>query len=250
VSAADEKVRAVSFGTDAEAYERARPGYPDEIADDLAVGAVDVVDVGCGTGKLGRLLVERGCNVLGVEPDERMAAVARRFGLDVEVAPFETWDAAGRRFDLVAAAQAWHWVDPQVGAERAADLLRLGGRLAVVWNLTRHQPQVKVLLDEAYQRIAPELLKSVAIGVELGEEPLAGVDETGAFGPQARQVVAWQRRYTTAEWLDQLPTHSDHRALEPERRAALLAAVRDAVDAVGGSLTVSYTTLCITATRR
>jgi hypothetical protein len=44
--------------------------------------------------------------VLGVDPDERMAGFARRRGLEVEVATFEDWDAAGRVFDTVIAAQA------------------------------------------------------------------------------------------------------------------------------------------------
>jgi hypothetical protein len=58
--------------------------------------------------------------VLGVEPDARMAAFARGSGVEVEVATFEAWDAAGRAFDAVVAGTAWHWVDPVAGAAKAA----------------------------------------------------------------------------------------------------------------------------------
>jgi SAM-dependent methyltransferase len=243
--------RARSFGQDPVAYDRARPGYPDELVDALlADGAVDVLDVGCGTGKLGRLLRARGSCVLGVEPDPRMAAVAVEHGLDVEVAEFETWDDRGRRFDLVVAAQAWHWIDPEIGARRAAQALRLGGRLAVVWNLTRHEPDVKAALDAVYARVAPELVASVVLGPELAEEPLPAVDETNGFGFQDRRVYPWAQTYSTAEWLEQLGTHSDHVALAPDRRAALLTAVGEALDGLGGGLTVRYHTLLITAVRR
>jgi SAM-dependent methyltransferase len=242
--------RAASFGEDPEAYDRSRPGYPPALVEFLAGDGADVVDVGCGTGKLGCLLAARGCRVVGVEHDERMAAVARRNGLEVEVAPFERWDDRGRRFDVVASAQAWHWIDQRAGARKAAEVLRPGGRLAVVWNLMAHEPSVRAALDEVYERDVPDLTTSVVLGVESADEGLAGVEETGMFGPQSIRKDVWQQAYTKAEWLEQLPTHSDHRLLPADRLAALVGAVGEVIDGVGGAITVTYTTLCITAERR
>jgi trans-aconitate methyltransferase len=62
--------------------------------------------------------------VRGVDPDARMAALARSMGVDVEVAKFEEWDAGDRTFDAIIAAQAWHWVNPVAGAAKAAAVLR------------------------------------------------------------------------------------------------------------------------------
>ncbi len=107
-----ERNRAESFGSVAEQYERFRPSYPSALIDLAALEPLDVLDVGCGTGKAGRLLAERGLHVLGVEIDEEMANVARRHELAVEVAPFERWDAGSRRFDLIVCGQTWHWVNP------------------------------------------------------------------------------------------------------------------------------------------
>ena len=59
-----------------------------------------------------------GCRMLGVEPDERMAELGRQSGLEVEAATFENWDPAGRAFDMVIAAEAWHWVDPVTAAAK------------------------------------------------------------------------------------------------------------------------------------
>jgi 2-polyprenyl-3-methyl-5-hydroxy-6-metoxy-1,4-benzoquinol methylase len=67
----------------------------------------DVLDVGCGTGVAARQFQAAGCRVLGVDPDARMAELARRGGVEAEVAAFEAGDSAGREFDAVVAGQAW-----------------------------------------------------------------------------------------------------------------------------------------------
>ena len=89
---------AESFGSDAERYDRARPSYPGALVERIVAASPgpDVLDVGCGTGIAARLFQATGCGVLGVEPDARMADLARQSGVDVEVAKFEDWDPAGR----------------------------------------------------------------------------------------------------------------------------------------------------------
>jgi ubiquinone/menaquinone biosynthesis C-methylase UbiE len=90
-AAARQRRVAESFGTDAERYDRARPSYPAAMADRILAGIPgrDVVDAGCGTGISARLFQAAGCRVLGVDPDPRMADLARQSGLDAEVAKFE-----------------------------------------------------------------------------------------------------------------------------------------------------------------
>ncbi|HMH92212.1 MAG TPA: class I SAM-dependent methyltransferase, partial [Streptosporangiaceae bacterium] len=115
---------AESFGSDAERYDRARPRYPDAMVAAIVAASPgpSVLDVGCGTGIAARQFQAAGCRVLGVEPDARMAGLARRFGVEAEVAKFEAWDSGGRAFDVVIAGQAWHWVDPVAGAAQAAQV--------------------------------------------------------------------------------------------------------------------------------
>jgi len=253
-----DRARAEGFGSDAERYDRARPTYPDALVDDLlgTTGQADgrrVLDVGCGTGKAGRLFAARGCEVLGLEPDERMATVARRHGLPVEITTIEAWEPQPGAFDLVVSGQAWHWVDPAVGPARAAVALRPGGRLAVFWNGSRHQPATAEALDRVYERLAPELrIESVVLGTMRRpfQEDIAAIDATGRFEPAETRQYPWEQVVPSDAWVDQLRTHSDHASLPPERLEPLLAAVAAEIDALGGAITVLYRTSMITAVRQ
>jgi len=250
----DDRCRAESFGEDAERYDRSRPSYPDALVDLIAAGGGrDLVDVGCGTGIAARLFAALGWRVLGVEPDGRMAGVARRHGLTVEVARFEDWDRAGRRFDVVTAGQSWHWVDPERGTRRAAEALRAGGRIALFWNTGRFPDALRARLDTVYEGLEPELdwatpPAATAAG-ELDTHVVAPLTASGAFGPPVVHELEWRSSFTTAAWLDQLATHSDHRVLPAGRREALLAAVGAALDDAGGSFEMAYTTSLVLAVR-
>jgi SAM-dependent methyltransferase len=248
---------AEAFGADAERYDRTRPRYPDAMVKRIvsAMPGRDVLDVGCGTGIAGRQFSAAGCRVLGVDVDERMADVARRHGIAVEVATFESWDAAGRSFDGVVSGQTWHWVDPDVGAAAAARVLRPGGLLALFWNVFRPPSEIGADFSAVYQRIVPDLpsnpwAKPALDGyLTLVAAAADGMDRTGAFGEPERWQVDWEHRYSRDEWLDQVPTHGGHNRLPPDTLAALLSAIGAAIDAAGGGFTMHYTTVAVTAPR-
>jgi SAM-dependent methyltransferase len=245
--------RAFLFGGEAERYERARPTYPAALVDRLLAEAPRrVLDIGCGTGKAGRLFAERGCSVLGVESDERMATVARRQGLDVERAPFEEWDARGRVFDLAICGQAWHWLDPERRIEQLAVALASGGRFAAFWNFPRFEQGLGDEIDDLYGRIAPDL-RGGRFGVGVHEADRSG--DLAQLTADTRFVAAeeWsfqhEQRYSREEWLDLLQTYSDHIALPAEQRERLLDAIGAAIDAYGGTRTIDYRTVVVTAVR-
>src|SRR5262249_19498440 len=154
---------AESFGSDADRYDRARPRYPDALVDRIVAGAPQsgrnpgILPVGGGTGIVARQFQAAGCRVLGVDPDARMADLARRRGLEVEVSTFEAWHSAGRAFDAVVSGQAWHWVDPVAGAAAAVRALRPGGRLAGVWNAFQPPSDLAEAFAAVYRRVMPDL---------------------------------------------------------------------------------------------
>jgi SAM-dependent methyltransferase len=249
---------AESFGEDAERYDRTRPPYPAALVERIVAASPgpDVLDVGCGTGIAARQFQAAGCRVLGVEPDARMAAFARRSGTEAEVATFEAWEPAGRHFDAVIAGTAWHWVEPAAGAAKAARVLRPGGLLAPFHHVFQYPPEILDALAAAYRQAAPgspvdfQSLRHALDGYQALFAKIAdGIRQASGFREPEQWQFGWERTYTRDEWLDQLPTHGHLTLLPPDKLATVLDSVGAAIDAAGGSLTMSYTTVAVTAVR-
>lgn len=137
----DARERSLSFGAQAAAYERGRPSYPPEAIDWLLSGqpgwaARDVLDLGAGTGKLTTRLVERGLNVVAVDPIAEMLEVLRSALPDTPalLGTAEHIPLPEDSVDAVLVAQAWHWFDQDRALAEIQRVLRPGGRLGIVWN--------------------------------------------------------------------------------------------------------------------
>lgn len=239
----------------ADCYDANRPSYPAALIDELvAARPATALDVGCGTGIVSALLAARGVCVLGVEPDERMAALARAKGIEVEVSGFEAWASQGRQFELLTAGQSWHWVAPVEGAEKAAAVLAPGGRLALFWNLPRLPEHLGDRLRAAYSAFPEIKLDDLAVPggdhTEGVEELLSQLRNHAAFGEVQRQTFPWARRYTTSAWVTLLSTHSAYAVLDADVRTRVLGAVAGAIDAAGGQFELPYDTVLVSARRR
>ena len=135
-------VAARGFEAGADAYARARPGYPeaafDHVAEALRLGpASRVLDLGAGTGKFTAGLVTRGYDVVAVEPVERMRA-----RLATDLPAVEVLDGTGEHIplgdasvDAIVVAQAFHWFRHDEALAEMHRVLRPGGRFALVWNV-------------------------------------------------------------------------------------------------------------------
>ena len=70
-----------------------------------------------------------------MEPGPAMSAIAReKFGTSARFVEcrFEDWPEV-ENVELIAAFNAWHWVEPDRGVNLAADLLSPGGSFALIW---------------------------------------------------------------------------------------------------------------------
>ena len=238
---AGEREQRLVFGEVAEDYDAARPGYPPALLDDvsaLAPGGV-CLEIGAGTGKASVPLAERDLALRCLEPSGPMAAVARRRlagfkGVRVEEATFEEWPLEEAAFDLVVAAQSWHWV--RDGAAKAAACLRPQGAIALFWNRpVKGSGPPHDAIEAAYRAHYPS-----SNSHHSEPDPTAQLVASGRFGEVTQRAYPWSATYPTDGYLRLATTHSDHRMLPADQRARLLAAVGEAVDDAGGAVTIQY----------
>lgn len=126
-----------SFGGVADAYERGRPTYPAEaVRWMLGEDPTTVLELGAGTGKLTRVMVELGHDVHATDPDQAMLDILERELPSVPVARAgaEEIPLGDQSVDVVIAAQAFHWFDLDRALPEIARVLAPGGRICLVWN--------------------------------------------------------------------------------------------------------------------
>lgn len=218
---------AAGFGRGAADYERARPSYPADAVDFVVEGCAlgpgrTVVDVAAGTGKLTRLLVPCGADVLAVEPVAEMRAeleraVPRATAIDGTAEALPLDDAS---VDAVTVAQAFHWFDAPAALGECHRVLRLGGWLVLVWNVR----------DTSVGWVARfgELLVEAG-GAKPYEE---GVDWAAVVAAHGGFTVLEQRRFpnpqtlTADDLVARAASTSFVSALPPDERAVALDRVR------------------------
>lgn len=228
------------FDEVAELYDRVRPGYPDDLFDELAAAlprSPVVVEVGPGTGQATKGLVARGARVTAVELGAHLAAVLARNvpSVDVVIGPFENVDLAPGSFDAVVAASSYHWVPPEARMTRPAALLRPGGHLALIANNQVASPVDRGFFDEVHHVFSRYGLPGTHDPVPTHEELVPRfVDEIVAspeFAEPSIHRYHWDQRYTARDYTELKRTDSNSRAMaDPEAREAMLAEVEALID--------------------
>ena len=246
-------------------YDQARAGYPQALYDDLMVAANlaagdAILEVGCGTGKATQDLARRGLSVVALDPGPAMIAAARR-RLPIEPArlrrgPFRRddvrgWPLEAGAFRLVAAAQAWHWIAPEVRFRKAFDALAASGSLAVFGSAPGDvaAPLSEALLS-AHARHAPEIAGPPPERAYLPSGPFAAdFERSRLFGPVTHKSYAWRRTFSAQAYVDYLSAVSRYRLIDEARRESLFADVAQAIEAHGGSFDLPFETHLYVARR-
>jgi SAM-dependent methyltransferase len=201
------------------------------ISDLLTGGGHRVLDVGAGTGIASLQFDDLGADVLAVEPDARMAALAREKGIPTEIDTFESWHPAGRKFDLVVFAASFHWVDPAVALPKVRTVLDNRGKLALLWNrLTPTRPT----------RYDFELIYHDYFDVDI--HPTDGDPDEIIAALSAAGYAVTQRTYPRSvhysqdQWLDLVFTYSNHLTLAGDKAEQLRAKLADRIGSEGVSV--------------
>lgn len=242
-----------TFDEIARVYRTARPDYPEALIDDVICFAAlqpndAILEVGCGTGQATRSFARRGFRILAIDPGAEMIraaaeSLAEFSNVELVEATFEAWRANRAGFELIIAAQSWHWVSPEVRFARAAEVLSSDGTLAVFGHVPVGLPAALL------ERIKQAYLGHAGIwgpppeAWYLPAGPFKGwFDELGLFGPVTHKSYPWKWQHTTSSYVDFLRTRSDLRMLAAARRETLLEEIAAAINDQGGSFEVDYET--------
>ncbi len=210
-------VHAASFGAAAGEYQRGRPEYPASAVEWLVPRrASRVLDLGAGTGKLTRSLVEAGLRVTAVEPSPPMRAqlAAAVPGAVVLAGTAEQIPLGDASVDAVVVAHAWHWFDPALAVPEIARVLVPGGTLSLVWNMRDEaEPWVAVLGSIMHQYSRQAIDASPEVGAP--------------FGAPERMEVRWRQPVTRQDILDLVASRSYVITMTDQERSRLLGEVAE-----------------------
>ena len=132
------------FNQAAEYYDKYRPGYPEEIIDSLiSVTGISkgsgLLEIGCGSGKATEQFAGNGFNILGIDPGEDLVRIGNeRFkneSIEFVKGRFEEYDFRQKKFDVIYAAQSFHWLPQPIGYKKCAEILKDNGYIALFWNM-------------------------------------------------------------------------------------------------------------------
>jgi len=246
------------FGADPTAYDQVRPAYPDWIFTDLvAAGALfegaATLEIGAGSGLASRPLLAYGANpLILLEPDQRfarsLAAIARQASGTCTIChePFESAALTPASFDLIVAATAFHWLEPESALMRAHQLLKPNGTVALIWNVLQVMGQPDPFHDATAALLAP-----LATSPAGAPDTLPFALDRSAREAQARaagfeEVVYRESRWSMTLESDQVvqlyQTFSSVQHLSPPERASVLASLKAiADDQFGGRVTRNVT---------
>lgn len=228
---------AVGFGNrgSVEAYESARPSYPAEaVAYLVGYGEIgpgtQVVDLAAGTGKLTRLLVPSGAEVVAVEPvaamrDQLVESVP---GLEVLDGTAEALPFPDDSLDVITTAQAFHWFDPPAAVAEMARVLKPGGSLFLVWNQrdkgTDWVEQFGDLLD-----VDPELARPYDLYYDVDYAAVVEQAQPGRFHHVGTYRHRWEQPCDEDLLVARAASVSVVGALPEDRRRVVLDRVRQLV---------------------
>jgi trans-aconitate methyltransferase len=243
-----------TFDDVASLYNASRPLYPDALFADVAafagLGTKDqILEIGCGTGQATESFARQGLSVLALDPGAELIAIARerlaRFPqLQFQQTTFEAWPGEPQSFKLIAAAQSFHWVSPELRFAKTAALLAPGGALAVFGNVPmRPEQPLAGQFAEIYSRYAPQLAGPPVEAWYLPDGPLAAeLKQSNHFEMPVHHSYHWNRSHTAQSYTELLRTLSSYRLLTEDQREALLSGLADAINAHSGEFELHYET--------
>ncbi|WMJ22679.1 class I SAM-dependent methyltransferase [Paludicola sp. MB14-C6] len=255
-----------TFNTQAEKYEKMRPGYVSELYDDIFKlvnlnSNSNVIEIGIGGGQATLPILKTGCNLTAVEYGENLAKVCCEKFKDYHnfltiVSKFEDTSFENNLYDLIFSASAFHWVPEEIGYRKVFDLLKSGGVFARFANHP-YCDKGNLILSEEIDRIYAmyyykfynkkhETLKEYN---EQYASNRADIAKKYGFIDISYKLYHRTRTFTSKEYIELLGTYSDHIAIEENIRNKFFSEIETVIDDFGGQITI-YDTIDLQLARK
>ena len=149
-------------------YTAGRPGYAIELIDcffsdhGLTEDSI-IADIGSGTGKFAKFLIDRGNEVYCVEPNDDMRSTAEK-----ELSSYPNFHSVNggaedttlpdSRVDFITTAQAFHWFDVEKFRTECGRILKDNGKVALIWNVRDMSDPINQELHDMFSRYCPDFV--------------------------------------------------------------------------------------------
>ena len=249
------------FGLNPQGYEDARPEYPTWIFDHLRergalINGTPTLEIGAGTGKATRHLLQYGANPLTIiEPDARFATIlntalnARPANCRVIHESIEDVVLSDNQFDLVVAATAFHWIEPTSGLRKIKRLLRHNGFVALLWNVLSDRDREDLFHDATYSLLSPvpgnPSEQQNTVPFALDSEARQAEAKTAEFTKTEYLESRWSLVLTTEQVGKLYESFSHIQRLDTDSRSKLLDALMTIADSQFNGKVVRNITSCL-----
>ena len=252
--------RSESFDKVAQIYDLARPGYPLQLVDDIInmanlPSSGKILDIGPGTGKGTILFAQKGHPIHCIEPGENLIAIAKKHlsiypKVTFDTMKFEDWELQANTFDLAISAQAFHWVNREIGFNKVARALKERGHIAFFWNFTppSDAPIFKVL-EEAYQKYVPSTSTTPSIS-SLIEKRKNWILNSNHFTDLVIKEYPWSIELSGEQYLNLIQTKTIFQKFNDKQKQDLSREIIKIISDRGGSLTRSYLSVLFFAQKK
>lgn len=251
----DAKKESEIFDKAADYYDKFRPGYPKEIIKTLIdhsqlTNESKVLEIGAGSGKATDYFKDYGFSIRCIEPGENLVKIGQMKYRDYpnikyECGRFEELEMASENYDVIFAAQSFHWIPQPVGFQKCAEMLKKGGYLAPFWNM------YLTLDNEADNELIKLSHKYGGFADFVSEEQcenrinsiVNGIKESGLFESPSVYKHFWKQEYTAKEYYGFVLTGNRFIQLPDKVKSIAYEEIKEHANKFGGKIVRPY--LCV-----
>jgi len=247
------------FGNIAHDYTNFRPGYPRKLINkiyeysDLKDNSL-LLEIGSGPGTATKQFTLKKHKIHCVEPNLEFILLAKNMPFNSKFIfhnnNFEDWDPVGKKFDLIFSAQAFHWINPNIGYRKLHQLLIDDGALALFWNMypkSRNIFEDKVL--NLYLTMIPNI-SAINYSKKIVAKRMLDIKNSGYFSNLVVKEFRWEQKFSAMEYIGYLNTFGNFARLDVDIKEKFFEDLQGIIKTHGGYYNKSFISVLYLAKKK